>query len=56
MSQAMHVYTAIIEKCADTGFYVAHIPDFPGAHTQGETLDEVNTNLREVLEMLLKCS
>ena len=52
----MHVYTAIIEKCADTGFYVAHIPDFPGAHTQGETLDEVNTNLREVLEMLLKCS
>lgn len=50
----MHVYTAIIEKCADTGFYVAHIPGFPGAHTQGETLDEINTNLREVVEMLLE--
>ena len=50
----MHVYTAIIEKCADTGLYVAHIPGFPGAHTQGETLDEVNANLREVVEMLLE--
>jgi len=50
----MHVYTAIIEKCADTGFYVAHIPGFPGAHTQGVTLDEVNANLREVVEMLLE--
>ncbi len=50
----MHVYTAIIEKCTDTGLYVAHIPGFPGAHTQGETLDEINANLREVLEMLLQ--
>lgn len=50
----MHVYTAIIEKSTDTGLYVAHIPGFPGAHTQGETLDEVNVNLREILEMLLE--
>ncbi|MCZ6811313.1 MAG: type II toxin-antitoxin system HicB family antitoxin, partial [Planctomycetota bacterium] len=26
----------------------------PGAHSQGETLDELNKNLREVIEMLLE--
>lgn len=47
-------YTAIIEKCFETGFYVGFIPGFPGAHTQAETLDELNKNLREVIEMLLE--
>ena len=26
----------------------------PGAHTQGESLDELNKNLKEVVEMLLE--
>ena len=26
----------------------------PGAHSQGETLEELNVNLREVIEMLLE--
>ena len=50
----MKVYTAIVEKCADTGLYVGYIPGFPGAHTQAETLDELNANLHEVIEMLLE--
>ena len=50
----MKVYTAIIEKCADTGLYVGYVPGFAGAHTQAETLDELNANLREVIEMLLE--
>ena len=50
----MKTYTAIIEKCPDTGLYVGYIPGFPGAHSQGETLDELNRNLREVTEMLLE--
>ena len=29
------------------------MPGFPGAHTQAETLDELNHNLKEVLAMLL---
>ena len=49
----MRSYTAIGERCPDTGFYVGFIPGFPGAHTQAETLDELNQNLREVVEMLL---
>ena len=50
----MKSYTAIVERCPDTGFYVGYIPGFPGAHTQAETLDELNQNLREVVEMLLE--
>jgi predicted RNase H-like HicB family nuclease len=50
----MKTYTAVVEKCADTGFFVGYVPGFPGAHTQAETLDELNRNLREVLELLLE--
>ena len=50
----MHQYTAVIERCAETGFYIGHIPGFAGAHSQGETLDELNVNLKEVIEMLLE--
>ena len=47
-------YTAIIEHCPDTGLYVGYVPGFSGAHTQGKTLDELNQNLQEVIEMLLE--
>lgn len=50
----MKTYTAIIEKCHDTGLYVGFIPGFAGAHSQAESLDELNNNLREVIEMLLE--
>ena len=49
----MHSYTAIVERCPDTGLYVGHVPGFPGAHSQGETLDELNDNLKEVIAMIL---
>jgi predicted RNase H-like HicB family nuclease len=48
------MYTAIIEKCSDTGLYVGYVPNFPGAHSQGETLDELHRNLQEVIGMLLE--
>jgi predicted RNase H-like HicB family nuclease len=51
---AMRKFTAVVEKCTDTGLYVGHIPGFPGAHTQGATLDELAANLREVVELLLE--
>ena len=50
----MRNYTAVIERCADTGLYVGYIPGFPGAHSQAESLDELNSNLQEVVEMLLE--
>lgn len=53
-NEDMRVFTAVIERCSDTGLYVGFVPNFPGAHAQGETLEELHTNLREVLGMLLE--
>lgn len=50
----MKTYTAVVEKCPDTGLYVGYVPGFPGAHTQAETLDELQRNLHEVIDMLLE--
>ena len=50
----MRTFTAVVERCPDTGLFVGHVPGFPGAHSQGETLDELNRNLSEVIEMLLE--
>lgn len=50
----MKKYTAIVERCAETSLYVGYVPGFPGAHSQGATLDELTQNLREVIEMLLE--
>jgi predicted RNase H-like HicB family nuclease len=50
----MKIFTAIIERDFDTNLYVGYVPGFPGAHSQGETLDELHENLREVIEMLLE--
>jgi predicted RNase H-like HicB family nuclease len=50
----MRGFTAIIERCPQTGLYVGYVPGFPGAHSQGNSLDELHDNLREVIEMLLE--
>ncbi|HXH39738.1 MAG TPA: type II toxin-antitoxin system HicB family antitoxin [Thermoanaerobaculia bacterium] len=48
----MKSYTAVVEKDPETNLYVGWIPGFPGAHSQGETLDELNRNLHEVVDLL----
>ena len=50
----MRNYSAIIEKCNDTGLFVGYVPGFIGAHSQGDTLEELRLNLIEVIEMLLE--
>jgi predicted RNase H-like HicB family nuclease len=50
----MKTFTAVVECDAETGTYVGYVPGFPGAHSQGETLDELNAKLREVIGMLLE--
>jgi predicted RNase H-like HicB family nuclease len=50
----MKTYSAVIERDPETGLFVGFVPGFPGAHSQGATLDELNANLREVLSMLLE--
>jgi len=50
----MKNFTAVVERDAVTGLLVGYVPGFPGAHTQAESLDELNVNLREVIAMLLE--
>jgi predicted RNase H-like HicB family nuclease len=50
----MKTYTAVIERCRDTGLYVGYVPGFAGAHSQGATVDELMSNLQEVIAMLLE--
>jgi len=50
----VRTYNVIVERDADTGIFVGWVPGWPGAHSQGETLDEVQENLREVVAMLLE--
>ena len=44
---------AIIHEADEGGFW-AEVPALPGCVTQGETLDELSHNLREVIGMLLE--
>lgn len=50
----MRTFPILIERCPDTGLYVGSVPGWPGAHSQGETLDELRANMREVIGMLLE--
>ena len=49
----MRKIAAYVERDTETGLYVGIVPGIPGAHTQGATLDELQANLKEVLELCL---
>ncbi len=48
----MRTFTAVVERCPETGLLVGYVPGIPGAHSQGATAEELHRNLIEVLEML----
>lgn len=48
----MRTYTAVIERDRDTGLLIGYIPGWPGAHSQGASLDELRANLLEVIDLL----
>lgn len=50
----VYQFTAQIERDKETGFYIGYIPNLPGAHTQGTTLDELQANLKEVAALVLE--
>jgi predicted RNase H-like HicB family nuclease len=47
-------FIAQVQRDPETGLYIGIIPDLPGAHTQATTLDELNSNLKEVLTLCLE--
>lgn len=50
----MRTFNIVVERDPDTGLYVGYVPGWPGAHSQGATLDELRQNLEEVVAMLLE--
>jgi predicted RNase H-like HicB family nuclease len=50
----MKTLAAYIEWDPETKLYVGIVPGIPGVHTQGATLDELQKNLKEVLELCLE--
>lgn len=50
----MRTFSAVVERDVETGLFIGYVPGFLGAHTQGGTLDELRSNLSEVIAMLLE--
>jgi predicted RNase H-like HicB family nuclease len=48
-----HHFTAIVEREDESGYH-AFCPTLRGCHTQGETLDEALTNVKEAIEIYLE--
>lgn len=47
----MKTLTAYIEYDEETQLYVGIIPGISGVHSQAKTLEELNKNLKEVIEL-----
>jgi len=52
----MHIiqFTAHIERDPETGLYIGMVPSIPGAYSQAKSLDELQLNLKEVVELCLE--
>ena len=50
----MRTFTAYVELDEETKLYVGVVPGVPGAHSQGATLDELQKNMKEVLELCIE--
>lgn len=50
----MRTFSVVVERDPDSGLFVGYVPGWPGAHSQGDSLDELQTNLQEVVSMLLE--
>lgn len=52
MNRPTREFYVLIERDED-GFYVGEAPQLRGCYSQGRTLDELMTNMREVIELCL---
>jgi predicted RNase H-like HicB family nuclease len=50
----MRSYHFVVERDPESNLLVGYVPGWPGAHSQGADIDELQQNLREVIEMLLE--
>lgn len=45
---------SVIYEEAPEGGYVVHAPALPGCHTQGETVEEAEENIKEAISLYLE--
>lgn len=50
----MRTFVAYVEQDPETRLYVGIVPAVPEAHTQAASLDELQENLREVVQLCLE--
>ena len=50
----MRFFDFVVGQDPETALYVGSVPGWPGAHSQAESLNELQANLREVIELLLE--
>ena len=48
-----YALTAVYEHTED-GWWVVSVPEIPGAHSQGETYEEAQENIRDAVQLLLE--
>jgi len=46
-------YTVIYQAVPEGG-YIAFVPSLPGCHTQGESLEEAEKNIKEAVQVYLE--
>ena len=49
----MRQFDVVIER-DEEGLYVGSVPQLPGCHTQGRSLDELMERMREAVELCLE--
>lgn len=49
----MKEYYMIIER-DEKGWYVGCVPELPGCHTQGKTIEELTERMREAIDLYLE--
>lgn len=50
----MRSFQVVVERDPETRTLVGYVPGWPGAHSQGASLDDLMKNLTEVVSMLLE--
>ncbi len=53
MQKKVRNFTVLIEQDED-GIYVGSVPSIRGCHTQGKTLDELMSNIKEAIQLCLE--
>jgi predicted RNase H-like HicB family nuclease len=52
-SKSRRTFSVVLEEDED-GYVIASVPELRGCHTQGRTIDEAMTNIREAIQLCLE--